>query len=259
MAIGNARPTVLWTLAASALFLSACSGKQEARPAAPPADAKRVDETKAGNVTGRVVLNGTAPANAQIKMGSDPVCMSNSKGPTTWETFVVDNGGLENVFVYVKDGLGGYYFDAPTEPVKLEQTGCRYHPHVFGIRVGQPLEIVNSDDTMHNVHAVANVNQEFNFGQPMKGMRQTKTFTTREVMVPVKCDVHNWMMAYAGIVEHPYFAITANGGTFELKNVPAGTYTIEAWHEKLGTQSQTVTLGEKESKAITFTFQAPAG
>ena len=257
MPIRNSRPATVWTILASALLLSACGGKQEARPAPPPADAKRVDEATAGNVTGRVVLQGTPPVNAPIKMGSDPVCMTNSKGPVTSETFLVDNGGLENVFVYVKDGLGHYYFETPTESIKLEQAGCRYHPHVFGIRVGQPLEIVNGDDTLHNVHAMANVNQEFNFGQQMKGMRQTKTFTAREVMVPVKCDVHGWMSAYAGVLDHPYFAVTANGGTFELKNLPAGTYTIEAWHEKLGAQTQSVTLGEKETKAMTFTFQAP--
>jgi len=259
MRIRNLRPAAVLALAASALFLVACGGKQEARPAAPPADAKRVDESKAGTVTGRVLLQGTPPANAAIKMGADPVCVSSNKGPATFETFVVNNGGLENVFVYVKDGLVNYYFDTPTEPVRLEQSGCRYHPHVFGIRVGQPLEIINSDDTLHNVHAVANVNQEFNFGQQMKGMRQTKTFTAREVMVPIKCDVHGWMSSYAGVLDHPFFAVTANGGAFELKNLPAGTYTIEAWHEKLGTQTQSVTLGEKEAKTITFTFQAAIG
>jgi len=257
MGIKNLRTAAAWTIVALALILSACQGKQEVRPATPPPDAKRVDSSKAGNLTGRVLLQGMPPANAPIKMGSDPVCVSNNKGSVTSETYLVDNGGLENVFVYVKDGLGNYFFDPPTEPVKLEQAGCRYHPHVFGIRVGQPLEIVNSDDTLHNVHAVANVNQEFNFGQHMKGMRQTKTFTAREVMVPVKCDVHGWMSAYVGVLDHPYFAVTANGGTFELKNLPAGTYTIEAWHEKLGAQTQSVTLGEKETKAITFTFPAP--
>ena len=118
---------------------------------------------------------------------------------------------------------------------------------------GQPIEISNSDETMHNVHALGKANRGFNFPQPIKGMKSRQTFPTPEVMVTVKCDVHPWMNAYIGVVNHPYFAVSANGGTFDLKNVPAGTYTIEAWHEKLGTQTQSVTLGAKETKPVSFT------
>jgi plastocyanin len=173
-------------------------------------------------------------------------------------TFLVKDGGLDNVFVYVKDGLGNYYFEVPTETVKLDQHGCRYQPHVFGIRVGQPLEIVNSDATMHNVHAMPQVNQEFNFAQQIAGMKNQKAFTAKEVMVRFKCDVHGWMSAFAGVLDHPYFAVTSGGGRFELKNLPAGTYTIEAWHERLGTQSQKVTIGEKETKDVSFAFKPAA-
>ena len=241
---------------AAALAAGACGQKKSEAPAGPPPNAKRVDASKAGTIAGRVAFEGQAPANAQIKMSGDPVCMRENKDGASFETFVVDAGGLENVFVYVKNGLDGYYFDTPTEPVKLDQKGCRYHPHVFGVQVGQPLEVSNSDPTLHNVHALPSVNQEFNASTPFTGTRITKRFTAREIMVPFKCDVHGWMNAYAGIVDHPYFAVSANGGKFELKGLPAGTYTIEAWHEKLGTETQSVTIGEKESKDITFTFKA---
>jgi plastocyanin len=240
-----------------AFLAGGCGGGQPA-PASntPPPNAKRVDESKAGQIAGRVLFEGPAPENPPIKMASDPVCIRENTNGKTFETVLVNNRGLDNVFVYVKDGLGNYYFDTPTEPVRLDQSGCRYTPHVFGVRVGQPLEISNSDATMHNVHAIGNVNQEFNFGQHVKGQKNTRTFTAREVMVTFKCNVHPWMHAYAGVLDHPYFAVATGGGKFELKNVPAGTYTVEAWHEKLGAQTQSVTLGEKEAKEISFTFRA---
>jgi plastocyanin len=244
--------------------LVACGGSgsntsgNPSSPAAAP-DAKKVDTSTAANVTGRVVFEGTPPQNATIKMGSDPFCSGAHKDPVTAPTYVVDNGGLENVFVYVKDGLGNkYIFDTPTDPVVLDQKDCEYKPHVVGLRVGQPLQIASSDNTTHNVHAMPDTNREFNYGYPVAGMKQTVTFTAPEVLIPFKCDVHSWMNAYIGVVNNPYFAVTSNGGKFELRSVPPGTYTIEAVHEKLGKQSQSVTLGEKENKEITFTFK-PAG
>ena len=175
------------------------------------------------------------------------------------ETYIVGRRqDARNVFVYVKDGLGNYMFDPPTTPATIDQKDCRYHPHVFGMQVGQPLEILNSDPTLHNIHAVAKNNREFNNGQPMQGMKTTHTFTAKEVMVPFKCDVHGWMNAYVGVLDHPFFAVTDASGSFNLKSLPPGTYTIEAWHEKLGTQTQTVTIGAKETKDIAFTFKAPA-
>lgn len=243
---------------AALLLLAACGGDASKKPSGPPPDAKRVDTSKAGSIAGRVTIEGTAPDNPQIKMSADPFCIRANQDGARFESFVVEDGGLNNVFVYVKDGLGNYWFDTPTESVKLDQNGCRYRPHVFGVRVGQPIEVSNSDSTLHNVHALASVNREFNFGQHVAGQKNTQTFDAPEVMVTFKCDVHSWMNAYAGVVAHPYFAVTAGGGRFELKDVPAGTYTIEAWHEKLGTQTQTVTLGEKESKQLSFSFKAPA-
>ena len=167
-----------------------------------------------------------------------------------------DGKSLANVFVYVKDGLGNYVYDLPTAPVTLDQDGCRYHPHVFGIRVNQPLEIVNNDPTLHNIHALPENNREFNTGQPIEGMKMTHTFTAVEVMVPFKCDVHGWMNAYVGVLDHPYFAITDVAGKYTLEGLPPGTYTIEAWHERLGASTQSVTLGPKETKDVPFTFNA---
>jgi plastocyanin len=243
----------------AALAIACGSGQNKsAQPASPAAapDAKKVDQSTAGSITGKVVVDGALPQNAAIQMSSDPACEAQNKGGATQETYVASDGGLQNVFVYIKDGLGNkYLFDMPTEPVKIEQKGCHYVPHVLGIRVGQPLQVVNGDSTMHNVHGLPKANQEFNFSQPVP-MTSTVTFTTKEVMIPFKCDVHSWMHSYIGALDHPYFAVTGSGGTFDLRTVPAGTYTVEAWHEKLGTQTQSVTLGEKETKDITFTFKA---
>jgi hypothetical protein len=241
--------------AALALAIAACSGGAPASSSAPPANAQRVDESKAGTVTGKVTYEGPAVPGTPIKLESDPACVKEHPNGLIFDTVLVNGGGLENVFVYVKDGLGNYHFDTPTKAVILDQKGCMYTPHVFGVQTGQPVEIVNSDPTMHNIHAMGKANPEFNFGQPFQGIKNSRTFTAPEVMVHFKCNVHGWMSAYGGVVNHPYFAVTANGGTFELKNLPAGTYTIEAWHEKLGAQTQTVTLGEKETKPITFTFK----
>jgi hypothetical protein len=139
--------------------------------------------------------------------------------------------------------------------VTLDQKGCRYIPHVFAVRVNQPIEILNSDPTLHNIHALPKNNQEFNNGQPIQGMKMQHTFKAKEIMVPFKCDVHGWMNAYVAVMDHPYYAVTAPDGRFELKDVPPGTYTVEAWHEKLGPMTQSVTVGNDEKKEVTFTFK----
>jgi plastocyanin len=226
-----------------------------AAPAAPAASAT-VDTANAGTVTGKVTFAGTPPAPTPIKLSSDPYCQKANPGLTTETEVVGKDGAVENVFVYVKDGLGNRTFPAPAEPVTLDQKGCHYSPHVLGIQVGQPLQIVNSDDTLHNVHGLAKANKEFNQGQPIQGMKMTHTFSTKEVMIPFKCDVHGWMNAWIGVLDHPFYAVTTADGTFSLKGLPPGTYTIEAWHEKLGTQTQTITVGAKETKNVAFTFKA---
>ena len=178
--------------AALAAACAACSGSdssKSAEPSSPAAapDAKKVDTATAATVTGKVLLEGTPPANPVLKMASDPTCSSANSGEVHAESYVVDSGALQNVFVWIKDGLGNkYLFDTPTEPVKLDQKGCHYIPHVLGLRVAQPLEIVNSDSTMHNVHGMPETNREFNFGQPVPGMKQSVTFTAPEVMAMLR-------------------------------------------------------------------------
>ena len=239
----------------------ACGGGSEAPPASTPAAApaaSAVDPATAANITGRVVVKGHVPKAEAVSMSGDPTCVRGTAGTAPTEYFVVGpDGGLDNVFVYVKNGLGNRVFPAPATPVVLDQNGCRYVPHVAGVQVDQPLEVRNSDDTLHNVHAVAVINDEVNVGQPMKGMTNTFRFKGREVMIPFKCDVHGWMNAYVGVMDHPFFAVSAGGGAFALKTLPPGTYEIEAWHEKLGTHTLSVTVGEKETKEMTFTFIVP--
>jgi plastocyanin len=245
-------------LAVFLLLAAACSGGEKSAASTPPANAKRVDPATAATLTGRVIFQGTPPGNPIVRMSGDPMCIGANAAGMTFEHYIVNEGGLDNVFVYVKDGLGNYHFDIPAEPVKVDQQGCRYLPHVVGVRVGQPIEISNSDDTTHNVHSLPDANREFNFAQFKKGQKNLQTFTTPEVMIPFKCDLHGWMRAYVGVVEHPYFAVTTEGGKFELKGLPPGTYTVEAWHAKAGTQTLQVTIGARESKEIGFTYSAAA-
>jgi hypothetical protein len=208
------------------------------------------------SVTGMVRFEGTAPAAEKVKMDADPVCQQQHASPVMTEEVVVgSDGGLKNVFVYVKEGAKGP-FPAPAAPVQLNQAGCWYAPRVFGIQVNQPLEIVNSDPTLHNVNAKPVANQPFNVAQPTKGMKTKKSFTKPEIGVKFKCNVHPWMSAYAGVVEHPFFGVSDERGAFSISGLPSGTYVVEAWHEKYGAQTQTVSVGDGESKSITFTFKA---
>jgi len=211
--------------------------------------------TGSAGISGRVTVEGDVPEAEVIRMNADPVCLSEASGDQQLSEFFLlgEEGALGNVFVYVKEGVNGT-FDAPSSTVTMDQKGCRYTPHVFGIQVGQTLTIVNSDPTLHNVHALPASNEEFNMGQPVQGMKVDRAFDTEEIMVPFKCDVHGWMNAYVGVLSHPFFAISGEGGNFSIDNLPAGDYVIEAWHEKLGTQTQNVTVGDGEKQEISFTF-----
>ncbi len=211
----------------------------------------------AATVTGTVNFSGTPPEPTRINMDADPTCASLHSGPVYTEEVVVnENGTLQNVFVYIKEGLEGQTFPAPKEPAKLDQSGCQYHPHVFGVQVDQPLEIMNSDSTLHNVHGMPEKSKEFNLGMPIKGMKLKRQFKEPEVMVKFKCDVHPWMNAYAGVLTHPFYSVTGDQGTFEIKDLPAGTYVLEAWHEKYGTQTQEITVDEAAASTVDFSFSA---
>ncbi|MGH7530185.1 MAG: carboxypeptidase regulatory-like domain-containing protein, partial [Gemmatimonadales bacterium] len=210
-------------------------------------------------ITGHVRFTGTRPTNAPIDMSEEAACKAKYAAGTQprAETVVGTGNALGNVFVYVKSGLpASAKYQAPSTPVVLDQDGCRYHPHVLGIMVGQPLEIRNSDPVLHNIKAQAQANRPFNISQPNAGMETTRTFSRPEVMVALECNVHGWMNAYAGVRPDPFFAVSGTDGSFTIQGLPAGTYTIEAWHEKFGTQTATVTVTGTESKTADFTFAA---
>ncbi len=184
-------------------------------------------------------------------MDSDPLCMP--EGPQTSEVLIVGPGnGLQNAFVYVKDGLGAEHSSRRRRRRSSStRRAASTRRTSSASQVGQPVIIVNSDPTLHNVHAVPKANAEFNFGQALKGMKTTRTFDKPEVMVPFRCDVHGWMASYGGVLAHPYYAVSNADGSFEIKGLPAGTYTIEVWHERLGTQTTKVTVDGKSGPTRT--------
>ena len=240
------------------LLLSACS--KEEKPAATAGEEKKtaaaaptpIDQSTVGSISGAVKYPGAVPKPVKIDMSQDPAC----KGTNTVETLVVNSGNLENAFVYVKDGLGSRTFEVPKEPVTLDQQGCRYHPHVLGIMTGQTLKVLNSDPTTHNIHPTPKDNREWNESQPPKAPAIEKTFAREEIMLPVKCNQHPWMKMYINVVKSPYFAVTDKDGKYTLKGLPPGTYTIAVVQEKLGEQTQQITVGPKESKTADFTMKA---
>ena len=251
------------TLIAVVLFIAACGGGG-AQTAAPSGGdtpgggepvTSPVDPATAGSITGKVLFTGAAPEAEPILMESEPTCEEQYPDGAFTETVVAnDDGTLQNVFVYVKEGLGDLKFPVATESALLDQHGCRYRPHVFGVQVGQELIIRNSDGILHNIHPMPEINRPFNLGQPVK-MDSKRTFDKVEVMIPIECDVHDWMKGYAGVLDHPYYSVTGSDGAFSLSNLPPGSYTIVAWHELYGEQTMSATIGEKESKEIEFTFE----
>jgi len=216
------------------------------------------DGAQAGaTISGTIKFTGTRPVMAKIDMSDEPVCKGKYQTAPTKEDVVVNaNGTLDNVFVYVKAGLPATYraAAAPT-PVVLDQDGCRYLPHVLGIMVGQSLQIKNSDGIAHNIKAKGVKNRPFNISQPTN-MTTTRTFSAAEVMVGLECSVHGWMKSWVGVLPHTFFAVSGNSGTFAIKGLPPGTYTIEAWHERYGAQTATVTVAGTQTKTADFTFAA---
>ncbi|HXX62312.1 MAG TPA: carboxypeptidase regulatory-like domain-containing protein [Bacteroidota bacterium] len=208
----------------------------------------------AGDVSGKVAYLGAPPKPVRLIITGDAVCLRSHKSPLYGEDVVVNaNGTLKNVVISVKEGLAGKSFSPPSNHVVLEQRGCQYIPHVVALQVRQALDVVNDDATLHNVHGLASQNPPFNFAQVKQGQRQAKTFERAEIF-RVKCDVHSWMAAYVCVLDNPYFAITGDDGTFTLKDLPPGDYTLEAWHEKYGTQTVKVKVGVGGKVKADFSF-----
>ena len=213
---------------------------------------KAVQGSAAASFSGTVRFDGKVPAPRKIDMSGDPAC----KGNNSSESIASENGMLENVFVYVKDGLNGKTFPAPKTPVVIDQNGCRYIPHVAAAMAGQPVKFNNSDAAMHNVHPRPRNNQDWNESQQPKGDPIVKTFSNPDVMFPVVCNQHPWMKMFMNVTNSPFYAVTGKDGKFALKGLPPGTYTIAAVHEKLGEQTMQVTITGKEAKTGDFTFKA---
>jgi len=236
-------------------------GEIEEKPAAQEAPATQAPTGGVGTIKGAVTVAGQPPSQRKINMGAEQYCKTQHAANPPSEQKVVTNpdGTLRYVFVFIKEGLAGKQFPTPTEQVVIDQRGCMYDPHVLGIMVGQPLKILNSDPLLHNIHSLAKNSPQFNIGMPIQGMDlPTKKFAAEEVMVRIKCDVHPWMESFVGVLNHPFYYVTGDGGSFELKDVPEGTYTIEAWHETFGTKTQSVTVKAGEPVEVNFTFQAAA-
>lgn len=240
--------------------LMSCGKKQEESEtgaATPNAAAKSVDQATAGSITGTVQLDGKAPKMKIINMAAEPVCAKEHSTPAMTQDVVPgENETLQNVVVYLQGDFSPYKFDQPTMAVTIDQKGCMYDPHVLALRTGQTLQVVNSDPVTHNIHPVPKDNREWNQSQPPGATPIDQSFARQEVAIPVKCNVHPWMKAYIAVLANPYFQVTGKDGSFDLKDVPPGTYKVTAWHELYGTTEQEVTIGPKESKSITFTFHA---
>ncbi len=233
------KPLAVVALAAPLAFVACGGGEKQEAPAGAPATTQAAAPAGggggaaakgSGSIAGKIGFAGTAPAPEKIKVSADPYCQKEHKDGLERKVVDVTDGGLKDVFVYVKSGIKGTY-PPPTEAVELDQKGCMYAPHIVVLQVGQPLKIKNNDETLHNIHPRPNVNQEFNIGQPRKGMESTKTFDKKEVMIPVGCDVHPWMRSYISVLDHPFFAVTDQTRKYAIKGLPAGASAGEAVHE----------------------------
>ncbi len=275
MMLFNVRRMLAFLLAVAMLsFIIAC-GKSDDDDAAED-DSDAATETAAagtpykvsgneGSITGTVNFAGTAPEPKPISMDADAACAQNNPNPHT-EDVVVKDGKLANVLVYIKDGktadgkaISGLAFPVTATEAALDQKGCHYSPHVLAVMAGQKIKITNSDPTAHNVHPLPKSNKEWNQSQPAGAQPIIQTFIRAEVVVPVKCNQHPWMKANIGVLKHPLFAVSAENGSFEIKGVPPGTYTVATWHEKYGEKTQSVTVGAKETKPQDFSYDASGG
>ncbi len=235
------------------LLMVAC---QEEVPKSPPREVTSLDLSTAGTISGKVLFTGPVPEQAVLQLGGWAECASQHTGLVYAEDVLVNNGKLQNVVVYVKEGLGDRVFAISGEPVIIDQKGCMFLPRIALAQVYQPIRFLNSDFMAHNVHGLPKNSRQWNFSLGVKGSSRTIAVDKAEAIIEIKCDVHPWMKAYIGVIDHPYFVLSETDGSFALKKLPPGKYVIGAWHERFGTHSQKVSLEAKETKEITFTFAA---
>ena len=210
-----------------------------------------------GSITGAITFEGKAPKMKPLRLDADPICVANNEIAPKKEWLILDeNKGVKNVLVFITEGLNIDY-SPPEEPVVIDQKGCIYSPHVLGIMAGQQLDILNNDGTLHNIHALPKVNKEFNKAQPRSKKKLSVKFEKPEAPFKVKCDVHPWMGAYIGVFDHPCFAVSGDDGTYIISDLKPGEYVIEAWHEKLGSQTANVTVSDSAAHQD-FTFKKPS-
>ncbi len=247
------------TLLLPILMLAAAGWRTAGMPVSGERYAMPASAGPGGTITGKVTFTGRVPRNPVMNMRADPKCAARYDTMPHLQLVVVNpNGTLANVFVYVKAGLpDGATYPGPASPVILDQAVCEHHPRVFGIMVGQPLEIRNSDPQLHNIRVLATQNESFNLALPTAGTTVTHTFTVPEVMLTLVCDLHGWMRAYAGVLPHPFFATTGTDGQFTISGLPPGTYTVEAWHETFGTHRATITVPENATETVDFAYTRP--
>lgn len=245
----------------AAMAMAGCSPKSNntAAPVAQPQPEPpvfHVDPATAGSISGVIRYTGPHPARKTIDMRSEPACVEAHHGKAVDESLVVSpHGELANAFIYIKSGLEGKHFETPAASVEIDQSGCWFHPRVIGIQIGQTLQVVNSDPVTHNIHPMAEVNREWNHSQGAGDPPINRRFLKREIMIPVKCNIHSWMHAWIGVADNPYFAVSKPDGTFAIPNLPPGAYTIAVWQEKLGTQEQQVTVAPHANAAADFTLK----
>jgi plastocyanin len=214
----------------------------------------------ASTVSGTVIFDGKAPPMKPLAMDADPVCAKKHSGPVLAEMLVLGSGNtMGNIMVFISKGLpAGKTWPAPKTPVVIDQNGCLYKPHVMGIMVGQPYKILNSDGVLHNIHTLPKINPTYNKGMPATMKEATTTFEKPEPVFQIKCDVHPWMGAFIAVFSHPFFSVTGTDGKFTISGLDPGTYEITAWHERLGTQTASVTVGASDKKTQDFKFALPA-